>query len=625
MNSARQRRLMLITLMFTSGLGAACEEFRNDSKESVNGADVPIDPEPSEMSGRAGSSSGVKTGNNSSGNSGGGGSGGGSGSEASVPVAPNDGTCRDGVPANAKQVSGRIEQSTTWAGVVHVNNDVTLRGDGTTLTIQAGTQIFVDTDRMIEIGWNSSEHTIDAQGTAAAPIRFCRSQKTGRNWKGIDIGGQVTSSSALKHVVIEGAGAGADALVLRKGILIDHVSVRESASNGVNAFDFRDDSSALTVTKSVKAPLVLTDAWALQRLPAGGSYTGNGEDIAHLDFANVAINLQVRELGVPYQLDEGLSLRTGGKLVVDPGVEWLVGIDKLIELGWNSAQAEVQMVGTAAEPITIRGADARPGSWLGIAVNSAIYANSALKHLVIQHGGGKDGSALAVHAAITASDITFEDNNHEAFVIHEQGLAPDSARFTVTGTKGVAGRVNAGALTSVPAGGSYRGNQNDYIVVERGNITRTGTIPEVDVPFHVMGTVTLRNAAVLTIAPGAEFQMQSGVDWDMGWNSMPATLKLIGTAQKPIKFRGIVEQAGFWSGIAVGQAVTADSVLEYVHIGNAGPGSGANLDLRAPISVRNCKLYGASGFGISAAQSFMKDYAGPNMFEANTMGNVDLR
>ena len=223
MNSARQRRLMLITLMFTSGLGAACEEFRNDSKESVNGANVPIDPDPPEMSGRAGSPSSVKTGNNSSANSGGGGSGG----DASVPVVPNDGTCRDGVPANAKQVSGRIEQSTTWAGVVHVTDDVTLRNKGTALTIQAGTQIFVDTDRMIEIGWNSSEHTVDAQGTAAAPIRFCRSQKTARNWKGIDIGSQVTSSSTLKHVVIEGAGAGADALVLRKGILIDHVSVLE--------------------------------------------------------------------------------------------------------------------------------------------------------------------------------------------------------------------------------------------------------------------------------------------------------------------------------------------------------------------------------------------------------------
>ncbi|HKP62798.1 MAG TPA: hypothetical protein VJV78_38945 [Polyangiales bacterium] len=619
MKNARQRRLMLITLVFACGLGAACEQFRKG--ENVNGANIPFDDKARAMSGRAGSASDVETGtgNNSSSR------GGGAGADSDVPVVPNDGACRDGVPANARPVSGRLEQSTTWAGVVHLDGDVTLRGSGTKLTIQAGTQIFVDAERMLEIGWNSTEHTIDAQGTAEAPIRFCRSQKTGRNWKGIDVGGNVTSSSTLKYVVIEGAGAGADALVLRKGIVLDHVTVRDSASNGVNAVDFRDDSSTLTVTKSAKAPLVLTDAWALQRLPEGGTYTGNGEDVAHLSFANVTIELQVRELGVPYQLDAGLSLRQGGKLVVDPGVEWRVGLDKLIELGWNSGEAEVQMVGTAAAPITIRGVDVRPGSWRGILVNGSIYRTSALKHLVIQHGGSNDGSALVLHSAITASDITFKDNNHEAFAIDAQGLSAESARFTVTDTKGVPGRVNAGALTSLPAGGSYRGNLNDYIQVDGGNITRTGTIPEVDVPLQVVGNVTLRNGAVLTVAPGAEFRMQSGVTWDMGWNTNPGTLKLIGSADKPIKFRGILEEPGFWDGILVESSITADSVMEYVQIGNAGPGSSANLALRAPISVRNCRLYGAAGFGISAAQSFMKDYAGQNMFEANAMGNLQLK
>jgi hypothetical protein len=573
------------------------------------------------MSGRAGSSSEIKNGSSTSPNTGSGGSDG----SASVPVVPNDGTCGERVPANAVEVSGRFEKSVTWAGVVHVNGDVTLRNTGTTLTIAPGTQVFVDEDRWIEIGWNMTEHTIDAQGTAAAPIRFCRSQKTGRNWKGIDVGSVVTSSSALKYVVIEGAGAGADALVLRKGILIDHVTVRESASNGVNAADFRDDSSSLTVAKSAKAPLVLTDAWAVQRLPEGGTYTGNGEDIAHLGFANVAIELQFRALGVPYQLDSGLSLRTGGKLVVEPGVEWQVGIDKLIEFGWNSSQAEVQMVGTASAPITIRGVDPRPGSWRGIAVDGGIYATSAMQHLLIQHGGGNDGDALSFAAAITASDITFKDNNHEAFVISDRGLAPGSARFTVTGTKGVPGRVNPGALTTLPAGGSYRGNQNDYIVVDGGNITRTGTIPEVDVPFRVMNDVTLRNGAVLSIAPGVEFQMQSGASWDMGWNTMPGTLKLIGSAEKPIKFHGIMQQPGFWGGILVENSITADSVLEYVEIGDAGADAAANLRLNAPISVRNCKIYGSAGFGISAAKSFMQDYAGLNTFDANAMGNVQLR
>ena len=604
MNISKRSQQAVLALTVLGSFVAACDSVRLDGED---GAD-----EPDERESRGAVAGASARESNLPG-------------EAPLVGEPNDGTCARGVPRGAVEVAGRIGESVTWSGAVHVIDDVSLRNQGTTLTIAPGTQVFVDTDKMIEIGWNSSDHTLDAQGTAEAPIRFCRSQRDARNWKGIHVQSNVTSASALKYVVIEGAGSGADALVLDTRVLVDHVWVRDSLSNGVRAADFREDSQALHVTTSQQRPLVLTNAWAVERLPEGGSYLGNGEDVALLTFKNVGIGARFRDHGLPYQLDEGLSLRTGGVLTVDPGVEWRVGLDELIELGWNGSEAEVQMLGTEQAPILIRGVDERPGSWVGMVVNGQIFGSSVLQHVVIRHGGGNTAHGLRLRARITASDLSFEDNNHEAFMIDEQGLLAGSGRFTVTGTLGSAGRLAAGALVDLPAGGSFRGNRNDAIEVDGGAITRSGTIAKVDVPLQINGTVSLRNGAELSIAAGVEFRMQSGAVWDMGRNGSPGTLKLIGTAQEPIVFRGVLEQPGYWNGVVVQSSITADSVLEYVNVGDAGPGSGANLRLNAPIDVRHCKLFGAAGFGLSVDADYPADYETQNVFEGNAMGSVQLR
>lgn len=546
---------------------------------------------------------------------------------SNTPMADGSLACPESVPANAMAATGTANGAINWSGAVHVKGTFSLRNASTKLTIAAGTQVFVEPDGLIEIGWNGQQHEIEVQGTEASPVRFCRAKRTGANWRGIVIGGGVLSSSALKYAVIEGAGQGGDALVLGTGILIDHVWVRDSASNGVQASDFRDDSADLTVTSSAAAPLVLSDSPAVHHLPRGGKFTGNKEDVAHVTFSSFSLDTQFHEIGIPYQLDRGLSQRGMSKLDVDPGVEWRVGIDQGIELGWNGARVEVHMDGTEAKPIVIRGADERKGSWSGMVIQGGVFATSTLKFVTISHGGGTDGAGLSIHAPLTASDITLKDNAHEAFYLDGVGLAEGSGRFRVTGTKGTAGRVEPNALVTLPAGASYRGNDDDYLEVTGGDISRTGTIPEVDVPLHVLANVTVRMGATLTIAPGVEFQMQDGVAWDVGWNSQMVTLMAVGTPEKPILFRGILEQAGYWDGIVIGGNVSSASKIEFVNIGDGGGGrtAGANLHLHAAISVVNAKLYGSATYGMIADADFPQDYEHANTFVANVMGTVQRK
>ena len=80
------------------------------------------------------------------------------------------------------------------------------------------------------------------------------------------------------------------------------------------------------MTTSAAAPLVLGDAWAVERLPQGGAFTGNGDDVAHVQFDRFGVATRFRAIGIPYLLAQGLKQDAGGDLTVDAGVELRVAI-----------------------------------------------------------------------------------------------------------------------------------------------------------------------------------------------------------------------------------------------------------------------------------------------------------
>lgn len=75
-------------------------------------------------------------------------------------------------------------------------------GDGSKMTVAAGTHFLMAADADLEVGWNSGAASLTAIGTATAPIRFEGATATAGFWPGLTIGPSVLSSTKLDYVEI---------------------------------------------------------------------------------------------------------------------------------------------------------------------------------------------------------------------------------------------------------------------------------------------------------------------------------------------------------------------------------------------------------------------------------------
>src|SRR5690606_36230828 len=301
------------------------------------------------------------------------------------------GSCSPGAPVDLV-VSGSITDSVTWQGTVRITANIDVR-DGATLTILPGTAIVVDVDKDLEIGWNSQVATILARGTADQPIEFCGATQEAGGWRGITVQRHVTSDSVLEHVIIRPAGSGQPALTLETGVTVRDVQVTDSGDVGVEAADFRMGSENLSVDGAAGVPVRLTGQGALSRLPLGGSYVGNGDDVIAIDVGDIDVDTHYRAPGVPYRQDTSLDVQGGATLTIDAGIEYLFAVDKDLEIGWNNQAATILVEGTSEAPVIFAGAIGEPGFWGGIIVQSNVTSNSKFTHTIIRDAGA-DASAM---------------------------------------------------------------------------------------------------------------------------------------------------------------------------------------------------------------------------------------
>lgn len=528
------------------------------------------------------------------------------------------GSCSPNAPIDL-MVSDSIAADVTWQGTVRITADIDVY-DGATLTIRPGTAIIVDIDKDIEIGWNSQAATILAQGTAEQPIEFCGASAEAGGWRGITVQANVTSDSVLEHVIVRHAGGGQPALTLQTGITVRDLLVTDSGDVGVEAVDFRMGSEALTVEGAAGVPVRVTSQGAITRLPLGGAYVGNGDDVIALDVDEITTDTHYRDPGVPYRQERDLDVFEGAEVTIDPGVQYLFAVDTDIEFGWNSQAATLRIEGTADRPIMFAGATSEPGFWSGLVVQRNVTSDSKIAHTIIRDAGG-GASAMSVYAPISLTDVTFE-GNLEGLYVDTQGLAASSTNLTITGTMGPPMTVETAAIVSVPIGGDYTGNGDDWIVVLGGDLGVSGTIREPGVPYSVEGAVDVFDGAKLTIEPGVEFVMGPDTDIEFGWNNQETELTAVGTADAPIVFRGRDPAAGWWRGITIQKNVLSSSKLQYVEIGHAGQSDTANLTLRRTLDVTDSRFHDSAGYGILKEAGDLSDYLTPNTFANNAAGDV---
>lgn len=537
------------------------------------------------------------------------------GSDGGSEVTGTTADCDDRSVSGAMDVSGVIREDTTWSGLIHVTDNVTVR-EGATLTIEPGTKIIVAVDREIDVGWNSNVATFFADGTADKPIAFCGESEGAGFWTGLRVGSNVTSDSYMRQVLVEDGGGASAALILESPIHIENVEIHLSGSDGLWASHFAQDSANLTVSDAAGMPVALTNPSALTTFPLGGSLSGNDVDMVGLRFSRMDVETIIHALPIPYLQEDEVLVRAGAALTFEAGVEYRFARDTYLDVGWNSNDAEFQVEGTEAEPVVFRGENDDIGSWYGIYVGRNVTSNSTITHAEIHHAGVDGGYALVVHAAVALQDVVLQDNAHGAW-ISNSGLSADSANLTITSTGDIPLTVEPNALVSLPEGGTFTGNTDDVIAVEGYVMTQTGTVADLGVPYLLPDGLQMRDGAEVTIAPGTDFIMGLETLFEAGWNSHDSALYAVGTAESPITFTGENGQKGDWEGIRIGRNVSSDSELSYVEVGHTGSGNAllGGLVLNRPIAVNNCRFFAGAESGIVRDANDTNDYLTTNVFE----------
>lgn len=513
--------------------------------------------------------------------------------------------------------AGTISENQTWSGKISITGGVYV--STAQITIDPGTQIFMGSDALLYFGYTDAVGLF-ANGTAANPITICGKVAEKGYWGTITVSDKVTSDSHLSNVLIAEGGHSDSALALDGDILIENVQIADSGKDGATAKDFKVGGSSLSVRGAVGYPLVLEAAAALARVPVGGSFTGNGTDQVVLRFGTVDIDLTVHDLGVPYVQEQGLY-QNSGNLVLDPGIEWRLKSDTVIDFGYI-AGSSVMMNGTAAAPIKFMPVDAN-SKWGSVTFESKVNSNSVLSYVEFTGGGQSRDAVLRVDAPIKFDHVTLS-KNLTGLDVSKAGLAPGSTALTISETSARPITVEMEGAYTLPADSTLTGNTIDQVAFTGNTFATSGTLLNLGVPYYASSSLYSGNGVALTIAPGTAFVLAADVSLTLGYYASN-TVTVVGTAAQPITFRGEQALPGYWSGINFGYGTTA-SRFDFIEVHDAGGGStGAAFKTEIAVPITNSKFANSAGYGIDKARAIAIDYAmGGNTFTGCALGDVNV-
>lgn len=209
--------------------------------------------------------------------------------------------------------------------------------------------------------------------------------------------------------------------------------------------------------------------------------------------------------------------------------------------------------GTATQPIIFTSVVQSPGSWQGLTIagsQTAPNTGSVLSYVTVEYGGTTSANAANLtlqNAQVSISQSTFRYGaKHGLHAIGDDALAnisdssfldngPANGGYAVLfqdgGVKPVLVRLSAArnGVDAVGLGG--------YAYLEGENVWA-----QMGLPYVVTGGVTVREDAMLTIAPGVEvrFERFQGLE-------VRGRLDAVGLPTRPIIFTGTSQSPGWWA------------------------------------------------------------------------------
>jgi hypothetical protein len=316
----------------------------------------------------------------------------------------------------------------------------------------------------------------------------------------------------------------------------------------------------------------------------------------------------------------------GAVLTLQPGVTIIFSKDVGLEFQESET---LHAVGTAAEPILLTGAEKQRGYWRGLIFDETNSGENELAYVTVEYGGSTTATNDPDAGAIKlTSDSTPVKLSLTHSTLRESGAwglwAPASAQLTFSAntlTKNSRGpaSLDSDIIGQIDGATTYKGNDDDHILVRANRITKAAKWPAIDVHYYVLGEIHVD--AEWTVAAPATFDMAEKSRISVSGDT--AALIAEGTQDKPIKFAGEKNVRGFWSGLVFINAGNAKNSLAYVTVEYGGSNWEGDDDgdvtlagTGSPVSVKlsHCTLQQSAHYGLSLYHK-----ATMPVFEANTI------
>lgn len=476
-------------------------------------------------------------------------------------------------------------------GPVRVTADYTVEGS---LTLEAGAVLKFDEGVELAVGYNRPGKIV-AKGTAADPVVFTSAgDPVAGFWKGLHIYNH-GNRSRLDGLVIENAGNENGALlVAATDVGVKGTTIRNAKEVGLKVAN-EGTLAELAGNTFEKAGAMAASLPASQVGAVGEGNKFDAGAVIEVRGDAVAKSAKWIAAGAPYVFTGETNIDgSPGRAVVEiqPGTELRFAEGARLNAGYMSPGG-ISAVGTAEKPILFTaGGEKKVGAWPGVAIYS--HGEGRFENAVFE-SAGQDEDKGAIWAdgesTITVKGTTFK-GNRAALVIGEPVKLKAYEGNKHSGDEKRSLLVSANHVASLGAGNTFEG-ENEKIEVRGGTVSEGGTWLAQPVPFEITAEVTVDTAAPLVLSPGIDLRFRDGVVFNVGY-AKESKLTASGTADKPIKMRGVREEPGSWTGVIFNH-YTRSSTLENVEMSYAGGDAGVVARGEAVVKVANLTCVKCTG------------------------------
>ncbi len=238
----------------------------------------------------------------------------------------------------------------------------------------------------------------------------------------------------------------------------------------------------------------------------------------------------------------------------------------------------INAIGTADNPIVMRGSTETPGFWQGVFIRSSNVTNT-MEHVNIQHTGSSeiDGDIAAIvlegfyGGAANLSNVSVSEAVGYGLTVQNGATLQSFSSNSFASIDGSPVKIHVSEVHEIDSASTFDAtNTNNYIEVEGGTLEETVTWSALagSVPYYVNENTTI--GASLTIEAGVIMEFGSAVRFFI---SGDGGIVADASAGDPIVFTGAEQVAGYWRGIEINSS-DVTNLMDNVEISYAGHPTG---------------------------------------------------